>query len=416
MVAPLSFEELWLYTNLDCNLACRHCFLGHATRSSERTRPPVSRLRAVVDEAVGLGARSVFFTGGEPFMRDDLPHLLAYTARRATVCVLTNATVLCDDSLAAFASAGLDPLRPRVSFHVSIDGPRAIHDAIRSRGAFDRAVRGIKALQRWGARPALVTALTNENVASAWEVTRLAADLGLAVHHLLLPHRAGRMECSGGASAPTATSVLAAVRSCRAVADSRGVTLANDAVVAARVRDTGCGFDGCNGGTSMLAVGVDGRAYPCPLLVGIEEHAAPASSLAGALEYHRESALAMFSLHERASCSACEVRRVCGGGCVVRGWWNADGRTANDNLSIGGGVRDRSAYAENNRGPIVPEEPFCEVYRALVGDHMSNIMSERVTDSSSLCSPRLSSDMVEPTGEGETPAPRRRYACSCTAN
>lgn len=341
--APGALDEVWIYTNLDCNLACTHCFVGDVDADRE-TRPSLKRLEAVVDEAVGLGASTVFFTGGEPFARADLPLLLAHSAHVATTAVLTNATLITPRTVERLNAAGLGDLRDRLSFQVSIDGPRAEHDAVRGDGAFDSALAGVRELLAWGVRPALVTTLTEHTAVTAHEVTALAGRLGLRVHHLLLPHRDGRLECGSATAPATPEQILSAIRACRAVAEKTGVRLSNDAVIAGRVRRPGRRFDGCTGGSRMLVVGADGRVYPCPTLVGHDEFGVHAQSLFEARGLEPISRFAQASLCDRSECAGCAIRHFCGGGCPAHA------------LRAGAG---------SHRA-----EPYCEVYRGLVSDHI----------------------------------------------
>lgn len=373
-------DEAWIYTNLDCNLSCSHCFVGDVA-AARASRPSLDRLISLVDEAVALGARAVFFTGGEPFAREDFPQLLAHAASVATAAVLTNATLITARAIAQLDAAGLALVRDRLSIQVSIDGPCEVHDAIRGAGAFDRALAGVRELVAWGVRPALVTTLTGESVATAHEVTRLAGELGLGVHHLLLPHRDGRLECDCGSTAPTPSRILSAVRAARRVAEHSGVTLSNDAVIAGRVRRPGRRFDGCIGGSSMLVAGADGRFYPCPALVGDERFGAQAESFAEARDAAPVGRFAESSLCDRTQCAACAVRHFCGGGCP--------------------------AHVARAGEAIPSAEPYCEVYRGLVGDHIRAEAARLLAEQGA-------------SGEGPlrpTPAPsagpvRHRFACT----
>lgn len=381
--APAGLRELWLYTNLDCNLRCRHCFLGDWRQAGGHSRPSLACLVARVDEALELGATTLFLTGGEPFLRPDLPELLAHATQSAATCVLTNATLLTDRTVAALDAQLSEATRSRLSFHVSLDGPREVHDAIRGRGFFDKAVAGIRRLREWGARPALVTALTAENCEQAVEVTRLAAEFGLGVHHLLLPHAEGRMGHSSGARPATPAQVVAAIRECRKVAEGEGVILSNDAVIAGRVREPHR-HDGCMGGASMVAVGTDGRVFPCPLLVGHDDYGVSAPSLAEACDQLRSMRIALSSLYERGKCAQCGLRHICGGGCVVR--------------------------AQAVQGARWTDEPFCDVYRALIQDHL-------VSQSIQLArSPQFRTTGVARPQEGPSADIRVRSACTCTTN
>src|SRR3972149_468040 len=57
-----TLEELWIYTNNSCHLRCVHCLVDGGR---ELTEPlSTSEIERLVDEALGLGAKRIYFTGG----------------------------------------------------------------------------------------------------------------------------------------------------------------------------------------------------------------------------------------------------------------------------------------------------------------------------------------------------------------
>ena len=113
--------------------------------------------RQLLDEATDCGIRELFLTGGEPFLLPDLPERIRYGAERFPTTVLTNATLFRGTRLAALESLVGVP----VTFQVSLDGHRPeAHDPIRGDGSFDRAVDGIRTLQRLGFAVLVSTTVT----------------------------------------------------------------------------------------------------------------------------------------------------------------------------------------------------------------------------------------------------------------
>ena len=90
-----------------CNLRCRMCNIWReADRGSEAS---VKRVGEIADVLRKLGAISVSIGGAEPFLRDDLPEVVAALKRRGLmVRVLTNAYSLSDEQIQRVAAAGLD--------------------------------------------------------------------------------------------------------------------------------------------------------------------------------------------------------------------------------------------------------------------------------------------------------------------
>ena len=85
--------KLWIYTNYDCNLKCSYC-VAKSGPNAPRRALGMENVRRLVDEAVELGFEHVFFTGGEPFLLNDIYEMLAYSSARIKTTVLTNAMLL----------------------------------------------------------------------------------------------------------------------------------------------------------------------------------------------------------------------------------------------------------------------------------------------------------------------------------
>ena len=85
--------KLWIYTNYDCNLRCSYC-VAKSSPNAPRRAIGLANVQRLVDEAVALGFDHVFFTGGEPFLLNDIYDMLAYSSARVKTTVLTNAMLL----------------------------------------------------------------------------------------------------------------------------------------------------------------------------------------------------------------------------------------------------------------------------------------------------------------------------------
>jgi MoaA/NifB/PqqE/SkfB family radical SAM enzyme len=73
--------KLWLYTNFDCNLRCSYC-VAESSPSAARRGLGLENVQRLVDEALELGFRKVFLTGGEPFILSEIYDMLAYASAR----------------------------------------------------------------------------------------------------------------------------------------------------------------------------------------------------------------------------------------------------------------------------------------------------------------------------------------------
>lgn len=151
--------KLWIYTNYDCNLRCSYCVAKSSPNAPHRAIG-LANAKRLVDEAVALGFTDVFFTGGEPFILNEIYAMLAYASARVRTTVLTNAMLLRGQRLDQLAAIANDNL----VVQVSLDGGEAAHhDAYRGAGAWAKTVEGIRLLQARGFRVRVSTTETPAN-------------------------------------------------------------------------------------------------------------------------------------------------------------------------------------------------------------------------------------------------------------
>ena len=151
--------KLWLYTNYDCNLHCSYC-VAKSSPNAPRRALGLDNVKHLIDEALTLGFTDVFFTGGEPFVLNDIYEMLAYSSARVKTTVLTNAMILRGARLEKFMAIK----NPNLSPQISVDGDIAeIHDAYRGKGSWDKTIEGIKLLQERGFNVGLSTTETPIN-------------------------------------------------------------------------------------------------------------------------------------------------------------------------------------------------------------------------------------------------------------
>jgi MoaA/NifB/PqqE/SkfB family radical SAM enzyme len=172
---PAFLWKLWLYTNYDCNLRCSYC-VAKSSPNAPRRALGLANVQRLVDEAVDLGFSEIFFTGGEPFILNDIYAMLAYASARQRTHVLTNAMILRGQRLERLCEIANNNL----VVQVSLDGGCAEdHDAYRGKGSWQKAVEGIQLLQARGFRVRLSTTETPANSARLHEVCAFHRSLGI---------------------------------------------------------------------------------------------------------------------------------------------------------------------------------------------------------------------------------------------
>lgn len=117
----------------NCNLQCRHCVLGGRDNYELTTRKSFE----VISHIVWHGGRNLSITGGEPFMREDLGLIIQKASLSGLkVELITNGILVSDDFLVKSGE-----FVNRIA--VSIDGQMNIHNHIRGKGSYEKAIHAI---------------------------------------------------------------------------------------------------------------------------------------------------------------------------------------------------------------------------------------------------------------------------------
>lgn len=147
-------DALWVQVaGTLCNLACTHCFVTCGPHEERHVMMARAEVRARVAEALGLGVKEIYLTGGEPFLHPEIEAIVEDTLALAPVTVLTNGTLLTERRVAWLAALSR-AARFSLELRVSLDGTdAATHDAFRGPGAWVRALAGLVALSRAGLFP-----------------------------------------------------------------------------------------------------------------------------------------------------------------------------------------------------------------------------------------------------------------------
>lgn len=351
-------REVWLHTNNSCNLTCGHCLVSSGPDGDKGATPEV--LRGWAQQALDLGVRRYFLTGGEPFLRKDLPDLIEWLLSHedTEVCVLTNGMLFTPDRLARLCALPQDRFRVQIS----LDGSTpALNDPTRGAGSFDKIVAGIARAAEAGLSVTVSTVVMAANEEDLPDVTRLLGTLGVRNHHLLWLHHRGRADEDGGLDLPP-TRVLQAVRRVREAAAELDITVDNDVSVEQRLTArAGTRHDLSNMGWESLCIYADGTIYPSAALAGDPALACGSLHDSTLEAVWRESPvlgdLRGVSLIDKPICRGCSVRFLCGGGDLEHAWHASEGAD---------GTRHFRAH-----------DPYCDLHKGLIGDALDRLVHER---------------------------------------
>jgi MoaA/NifB/PqqE/SkfB family radical SAM enzyme len=161
--------RLWFYANYHCNLRCTYCLTESAPEVNRREfgqEQIVERAR----EGRELGFTALGVTGGEPFVLDYMPELIATLASELPTIVLSNATV--------FNARRLREIEPLadlpVHVQISLDHPDPEdNDEMRGPDNFRKVVDAVPKLVERGIGVRIATTLEDPETADPEDMERL---------------------------------------------------------------------------------------------------------------------------------------------------------------------------------------------------------------------------------------------------
>lgn len=135
---------VWNTTNR-CNLRCQHCYI-EARDEFYRDELTTDQAKRFIEDLAQIKVPVLLFSGGEPLLRHDIMELGKLASQKGLRPVISTNGTLINDSLAReIKEAGFQYVG------ISIDGLPATHDRFRCKeGAFDEAIKGIRACTKQG--------------------------------------------------------------------------------------------------------------------------------------------------------------------------------------------------------------------------------------------------------------------------
>ena len=166
-VPSISLDTLWFQVaGTICNLKCTHCFISCSPSNHSHEMLTLGEVRRRLAEAIPLGVREYYFTGGEPFLNPEMLPILEETLQQGPATVLTNGMFLSPDRCRSLKRI-FDASEYSLDIRVSIDGYTAeVNDPIRGAGTFEKILGGISNLAAAGLNPVVTVTEACEEAGS----------------------------------------------------------------------------------------------------------------------------------------------------------------------------------------------------------------------------------------------------------
>lgn len=299
-------KSAYLHVTQRCNLNCAGCYSYDLSRNNTEDASTAD-MRKAIRELVQAGCQCLFISGGEPFLREDLPQLLHYAKESGIqkITLITNGTCVCQSILKEIAG-DVDVIA------VSFDGYNSDCPAyIREEQRFDQLTNAIRMIQEAGIQAHITPTIHAKNYADLQEYVNLAQSLGTTMNYSLLScdysDDAVRELLPGEAELEGIADLLLAMGGMPSPSgSSQGINISVS---------TSCGA-----GSKELSIAADGTVYPCHMLHRSEWALGNAfeQPLSEILQSAQVKRLAENTIDTIQDCMGCEHRYLCGAGCRAR--------------------------------------------------------------------------------------------------
>lgn len=278
-IKPMTFpSRVSLVLTIRCNLTCSHCLRSSSPLASGVGELSTDEALSLMDELDNNGVTSLQLSGGEITVRKDIAEIASHVrSLRTHVEFLTNGYVLRPRMVDLLGDVQQAKGRG-FHVHLSLDGGTAeSNDWLRGRGAFDRTIAAMKALREAGVSLVVETCLTPKNLGELTEIAAICAEhgvRGLSIHPISLTGRGG---CNPLSLPMRLVNRIAdeADRLKQEYAGTLEIKFGYQFVPHAR----GSGYgeevplppNTTGAGMFHMAIGADGKVYPCIESLGAEE-------------------------------------------------------------------------------------------------------------------------------------------------
>ncbi len=152
-----------------CNLNCLHCY-AKASSHPQIGEMSTEQAKEMIDDLAEFQVPVLLFSGGEPYLRDDLFELGSYAHQKGIRPVIsTNGTLMSREEVEETKKGEFRYIG------VSLDGVGASNDEFRGqKGAYDAALTGIRFAKQLGLKTGLRFTITRKNANYLKDVLDLA--------------------------------------------------------------------------------------------------------------------------------------------------------------------------------------------------------------------------------------------------
>lgn len=163
-------RHAYIYLTNDCNLQCKHCWISSGESNASVKQINADLYKRFLDQAKGLGLKSVSFSGGEPLIKKKILFMLFDYCHKLgiNISLETNGTLIDKNCVKKIKQY-------KISISISLDGSTAeLHEKQRGvRGCFHKALNSIKMLTEEKHPITVIMAISKDNVSDIQKMLKL---------------------------------------------------------------------------------------------------------------------------------------------------------------------------------------------------------------------------------------------------
>ncbi len=319
-------QEIQLEATGRCNLWCKHCYGREEFAAAARNELTFQEMCSLIDQMHDMNVAKCFLSGGEVFMRQDLPEIIAYLAGKqiGVSGIFTNGTIYRPEVADAIQKLGL-----RTTFLVSMEGHTTeIHDFMRGDGQLKKTISFIEKVKRTGFKVTVNTVVIKQNVRQLMDMCHFLEDLGIDRWRLSVPREQGEALVNRDLIVPEWAEIYSAYEGLLQYAlegTRNGLRIQLSSIFKTEFLDgkhyylfdddSGC----CEYKRWSLVLKPNGDLVPCPASDCVVLGNVREDSLEKAWKSDVCQAFKALPISQT-DCRDCEIRHYCGGGCRVIAW------------------------------------------------------------------------------------------------
>ncbi len=328
LTKPPYLREVHIDATGWCNLfgKCKHCYGRRTFEEATNDQLTTEEMIQLIEQLGQMNVANCVMSGGEVFMRKDLPQLISCLAQQHIhlTGIFTNGTIYRDDVVDA-----LQKEKMRTRFLVSLDGHTPeIHDFMRGHGNFQKTVDFIGRIHAAGFPVTINTVVIKQNVAHLMAMARFLEILGTVyLWRISVPREQGETIVNKELILPDWNDVFAAYEQLirYAIASTGGMQYQISSIFKSALLEEPIYYlfrpesSCCEYKRNSITVKPNGKVTPCTAFDNFVLGDVRQSSLADIWYSDLTQSFKVLPVQATA-CRGCELLPYCGGGCRKVAW------------------------------------------------------------------------------------------------